>query len=61
MQQRPALARRQRQRVHVSLKVRLVTGVRERIVERVMQPVAGERHRAFERVALVDAVPITVI
>ena len=49
VQQRLALAGRQRERVHVGLEVSLVAGVRQRVVERVEEPVAGEGHRAAER------------
>ncbi len=48
MQQRPAGPRRQREGVHVGLEVALVAGVGERRLERVVEPVAGKRHRALE-------------
>src|SRR4029453_14166621 len=39
----------QRDRVHVGLKIRLVTDVRQRVVEGVEEPVTREGHRAAER------------
>ena len=59
VQERSALARRQRDRVDVGLEVALVTCVRQRVVEGVVEPVAGEGHRAAKGCRRVG-VPMTV-
>ena len=49
VEQRLASARRQRQRVHVSLEVPFVARIGQRRAERIVEPVAGKRHGAAER------------